>query len=69
MALGSSVTVKLVQQAIEYRWGDAERSNRNVYVAFDMATYLEQEIVRKGTMRGRVNRQIEAMQGHLDDAV
>lgn len=49
MALAHNVTVKLIQEAIEFRWTEGERKNRNVYIAQDMATYLEQEIVLKET--------------------
>jgi hypothetical protein len=65
MALGRGVTVPLVQAAIEHRWCEQERCTRNVYVAFDMADYLAQELMLKATAAGRVNIALVAAQTKL----
>jgi len=65
LKLGCGVNLSLVEKAIEHRWSAGERAHRNVYVAHDMADYLEAELTLRSTARGRLNVAIKTGQAKL----
>ena len=66
--VSKEIDVALLAKAIESRWSEGERRQRSVYLAYDMAEYLEKESVMNMVKGGLAEKNLRACQ-YLNDNV